>query len=64
MLNRQELADRLQKFDVQAIAQAAQVSARTIYRLRNMEHAPNWATVESILAAMDKLSKQKPRKAA
>ncbi len=64
MLNRKELADRLQTFDVQALAEAAKVSTKTIYRLRAMENAPNWATVESLLAAMDKLSKQKPRKAA
>lgn len=64
MLTRDQLSERLMAFDVKQLAEAAQVSTKTIYRLRNKTIAPNFATVEALLAGMERLSKPKARRAA
>ena len=52
MLTREQLADLLQKVNVEEIAKAANVSTKTIYRMRHKANRPSYATIEKIVAAV------------
>ena len=57
MLTRDELSALLQGVNVEDIAREANVSTKTIYRMRHKANAPNYATIERILAAVARLKK-------
>jgi DNA-binding phage protein len=52
MVTQQQLADMLAGVNVEDVARAADVSTKTIYRLRRKQHSPTLGTVEKILAAI------------
>jgi DNA-binding phage protein len=52
MVTQQQLADMLAGVNVEDVARAANVSTKTIYRLRHMQHSPTLGTVEKILGAI------------
>jgi len=62
MVTRDELAEMLLAVNVEDVAREAGVSTKTIYRLRHKANPPNFATVERILAAIERL--QAPEQAA
>lgn len=64
MLTRDELSALLLSVNVEEIAREANVSTKTIYRMRHKENAPNYATIERILAAVARLNKPKRTAAA
>ncbi len=55
MLTRDQLSDLLRKVNVEAIAREADVSTKTIYRMRHKANAPTYTTVEKLLAAYERL---------
>lgn len=55
MLTPQELSERLKAVNVEALAKEADVSVKTIYRLRHMTHSPRLDLVVKLVAAMDRL---------
>jgi DNA-binding phage protein len=57
MLTRQELADMLHDVNVAEVARRAELSEKTIYRLRHQKFSPRWDTVEAILAAIDAIKR-------
>ncbi len=63
MVNPEQLAEMLRGVNVAEVAKAANVSTKTIYRLRHQLNAPNMATVNKLLAAIKAqkmASKRKP----
>lgn len=64
MTTRQQLSALLRAVNVEALHAASGVSTKTIYRLRNDANAPNLATVERLLAGVEKLGKAKRQKRA
>lgn len=52
MMTRDQLAELLGTVAVEDVAREANVSTKTIYRLRHKQHAPTLDTVEKILAAV------------
>lgn len=56
MLTRDELADVLKRVNVARVAQEAQVSTKTVYRLRHKANAPTLDTVERLVSAVRKLN--------
>ena len=70
MLTKQELAARLLKVNVEEVAALADVSEKTVYRLRNMATNPTYATASRLIDACDAIErrdraarKRKPRTA-
>lgn len=63
MVTPEQLAELLRGVNVAEVARAANVSTKTIYRLRQEKHAPNMATVRKLLDAI-KASKKPVRKPA
>jgi DNA-binding phage protein len=55
MLTRDQLADLLATVNVREVAREADVSTKTIYRLRNKQNSPTLDTVEQIVAAVRRL---------
>ena len=53
MVTSKQLADLLATVNVEEVARAANVSTKTVYRLRHQQHSPTLATVEKILAAIN-----------
>ena len=53
MVTPKELSDLLHGVNVAAIAKAANVSTKTVYRLRHQDHSPNMQTVHRLLAAIE-----------
>lgn len=62
MVNSKELAAMLSSVSVEAVAQEAGVSTKTIYRLRNQSHSPRLDTVERIMAAVHALAAKRTRR--
>ena len=58
MLSRKELAKMLATVRVEDVAREAGVSTKTIYRLRHQANSPSLDTAQSILRAIEKLSKK------
>lgn len=56
MLTRDELAELLKRVDVVDVAREANVSTKTVYRLRHKANAPTLDTVERIVSAVRKLN--------
>ena len=53
MVTLHELSEKLKKRNVEAVAKAAGVSTKTIYRIRaGSRHSPNLRTVERIVQAL------------
>lgn len=52
MVTRKQLADMLATVNVEEVAKAANVSTKTIYRLRHQQHSPTLGTVEKIMGAI------------
>lgn len=59
MVTPKQLAEMLQQVNVGEVAKATGLSTKTIYRLRNQEHAPN---LETVLKLLDAIKASKPRK--
>lgn len=55
MVTQKQLADMLARVNVQAVAQAAGVSTKTVYRLRHQANPPNFSTVQKLLAGIKKV---------
>ncbi len=55
MLTQDELADMLRDVSVVRVAELAQVSTKTVYRMRHKTHAPNLRTIEKLASAVRKL---------
>jgi DNA-binding phage protein len=62
MMTRDQLAELLAGVHVADVAREANVSTKTIYRLRHKQHSPTLDTVQQIVEAVKRLKKQ--RKAA
>lgn len=58
MLTRDQLADMLSTVNVVDVAREAKVATKTIYRLRHKANPPNLATVEKIVAAVNRIKAQ------
>ena len=58
MITRQELADLLHTVDAKDLADTAQVSIKTIYRLRKQVNVPSLEMVERLLAAIKQLRRK------
>ncbi len=56
MLTRDQLAAILRDVSVEDTAAAANLSTKTLYRLRHKKNAPNLQTVEKVLAAVASLN--------
>lgn len=56
MLTRDELADVLKRVNVARVAEEAQVSTKTVYRLRHKANSPTLDTVERLVSAVRKLN--------
>ena len=54
-LTRDDLARMLEGVSVERVAKEADVSAKTIYRLRHRKHAPTLDTVEKIVSAIRRI---------
>lgn len=61
MLTRDELSALLLGVNVEEIAREANVSTKTIYRMRHKANAPSYATIERIVAAAQRLKKHVKR---
>jgi len=55
MLTADQLADLLATVNVEEVAREADVSTKTIYRLRHKANSPTLDTVAAILAAVDRV---------
>lgn len=60
MMNRDQLADLLHTVNVEDVAREANVSTKTIYRLRHKKNAPTLDTLSSIVDAVTRLKRRKP----
>ena len=63
MMTREQLAELLRTVNVEDVAREAQVSTKTIYRLRNQENAPTLDTVEALVAAVKRVKSARRTKA-
>jgi DNA-binding phage protein len=62
MHTKQTLADLLMTVPVEDVARESGLSTKTIYRLRNQEHAPRLDTIESVVAAVKRIApRRRPR---
>lgn len=57
----QQLADALWSVNVEAVAREANVSTKTIYRLRHKKHAPSIKTFTELMAAVARIKKAAKR---
>lgn len=57
MLTRDELSALLLGVNVEEVAREANVSTKTIYRMRHKANFPNLRTVEQIVAAVERMKK-------
>lgn len=64
MMTRDQLAELLGTVAVEDVAREANVSTKTIYRLRHKKHSPTLDTVESILSAVKRLKSRRRKSAA
>ena len=58
MITRDQLAELLRRTNVNDLAREAQVSTKTVYRLRNKQHAPTLDTVERLLVAVKRIDER------
>jgi len=58
MITREQLADLLMTVNVEDLAREAQISTKTVYRLRHKQHSPTLDTVTQIVAAVERLRAQ------
>ena len=58
MVTSDKLAELLLTVNVEDVAREADVSTKTIYRLRHKQHSPTLDTVQRILDAIDRLNEQ------
>ncbi len=56
MVTSDKLAELLLTVNVEDVAREADVSTKTIYRLRHKQHSPTLDTVQRILDAIDRLN--------
>jgi DNA-binding LacI/PurR family transcriptional regulator len=63
MLTSKQLAEMLQTVNAEDVAKLADVSVKTIYRLRNMKNSPSLATAERLVAAVNALRPRPTRRA-
>ena len=56
MLTKHELAARLRAVNVGEVASLADVSEKTVYRLRNMTANPTYETAARLIAACDAIA--------
>lgn len=61
MLDKTELAERLKRVNVKAVSEAAGVSEKTVYRLRNLQTNPSYETTRRLIGACRELTKKKAR---
>jgi DNA-binding phage protein len=54
----------LGRVNVEDVAKAAQVSTKTIYRLRHQKNSPTLGTVEKLLAAIKRVERAAQKSAA
>ena len=59
MLNRDQLADLLSSVNVEDVAREANVSTKTVYRLRHKKHSPTLDTVAAIVSAVKRLKSKR-----
>lgn len=64
MMTRQQLAELLGQVNVEEVAREAEVSTKTIYRLRHQKNAPTLDTVHAILQAISRIESRRPAPAA
>lgn len=64
MVTREQLADLLKDANVEAVAKAAGVSVKTVYRLRHQANSPSLDTVAKLLTALEQLAAEEVRDAA
>jgi DNA-binding phage protein len=55
MMTRDELAQLLRTVNVEDVAREADVSIKTVYRLRHRQHSPTLDTVERLVAAVKRV---------
>jgi len=55
MVTSQQLAEMLSTVNVEDVARAANLSTKTIYRLRHQQHSPTLDTVQRILTAISEV---------
>ena len=55
MLTSRQLAEILNTVNVRDVAKLADVSEKTVYRLRNMKNSPSLRTVERLVEAVNAL---------
>lgn len=55
MVTSEQLAEQLRTVNVEAVAKEANVSTKTIYRLRHMQHSPRLDVAERILSAIERV---------
>lgn len=58
MITREQLADLLMTVNVEDLAREAQISTKTVYRLRHKQHSPTLDTVQNLLSAVERLRAQ------
>ena len=64
MLTADQLASLLSTVNVEAVAKEANVSTKTIYRLRHKTNSPTLDTVAAIVAAVKRVKSREARQAA
>lgn len=64
MVTPQQLAAMLRDVNAEEVAAAANVSLKTIYRLRHERHVPNLATVQRLLDAIKAMKRKSSKVAA
>jgi len=55
MITSEQLAEMLAEVNVEEVAREADVSVKTIYRLRHQQHSPTLDTVHRLLGAIDRV---------
>lgn len=64
MLTRDQLAELLAEVRVEDVAREANVSTKTIYRLRHKQNSPTLDTVEQIVSAVQRIKAGQAKQAA
>jgi DNA-binding phage protein len=64
MLTRDQLAELLAEVRVEDVAREANVSTKTIYRLRHKQNSPTLDTVEQIVSAVQRIKAAQAKQAA
>lgn len=59
MMTREQLAELLGTVRVEDVAREAEVSTKTIYRLRHQKTSPTLGTVERLVAAVKRVKAQR-----